>query len=167
MAHISCARRHSSSLYLLLPHAFESLNRLPEVRASQAKDTLRANRKEVLSTDIRHRCRLVLLQLDIHSFRYLRRYYVARMNPSNSLVQNLGWGVMLNAFYLPGPFIGGYLSDKIGRRKTQFVGYFLQAILGFVMGGTGEQIQAGFRYSSSCTVSSSPWVELALDGTRS
>jgi MFS family permease len=69
---------------------------------------------------------------------------VARMNPNNSLVQNLGWGVVLNAFYLPGPFIGGYLSDKIGRRKTQCLGYILQAILGFILGGAGEQIQSVF-----------------------
>jgi MFS family permease len=69
---------------------------------------------------------------------------VARMNPSNSLVQNLGWGVVLNAFYLPGPFIGGYLSDNIGRRKTQCLGYTLQAILGFILGGAGDQIQTVF-----------------------
>jgi MFS family permease len=69
---------------------------------------------------------------------------VARMNPNNSLIQNLGWGVVLNAFYLPGPFIGGYLSDKIGRRKTQCIGYTLQAILGFVLGGAGQQIQTVF-----------------------
>jgi MFS family permease len=69
---------------------------------------------------------------------------VSRMNPNNSLVQNLGWGVVLNAFYLPGPFIGGYLSDKIGRRKTQCLGYTLQAILGFVLGGAGQQIQTVF-----------------------
>lgn len=69
---------------------------------------------------------------------------VSRMNPDNSLIQNLGWGVVINAFYLPGPFLGGYLSDKIGRRKTQCLGYTLQAILGFVLGGAGEKIQNVF-----------------------
>ncbi|KAK3208957.1 hypothetical protein GRF29_69g261364 [Pseudopithomyces chartarum] len=49
---------------------------------------------------------------------------VARMNPNNSLIQNLGWGVVINAFYLPGPFIG--------------------AILGFILGGAGTQIQNVF-----------------------
>jgi nitrate/nitrite transporter NarK len=66
------------------------------------------------------------------------------MNPNNSLVQNLGWGVVINAFYLPGPFLGGYLSDKIGRRKTQCVGYTAQAILGFILGGASEKIQNVF-----------------------
>lgn len=35
------------------------------------------------------------------------------VNPSNSLVKSLGWGVVINCFYLPGPFIGGYLSDRV------------------------------------------------------
>lgn len=69
---------------------------------------------------------------------------IARGNPSNSLVQNLGWGCLINSFYLPGPFIGGYLSDKIGRRKTMAVGYTLQAVLGFILGGASSQIQSIF-----------------------
>ncbi|KAJ4291687.1 hypothetical protein N0V90_009582 [Kalmusia sp. IMI 367209] len=69
---------------------------------------------------------------------------ISRMNASNSLVQNMGWGVVINAFYLPGPFIGGYLSDKIGRRKTMCLGYALQALLGFILGGANQQIQTVF-----------------------
>jgi MFS family permease len=48
---------------------------------------------------------------------------------------------LLQCFYLPGGFIGGYLSDKIGRRKTMALGFGLQACLGFVMGGALEHIQ--------------------------
>ncbi|TPX09137.1 uncharacterized protein E0L32_001600 [Thyridium curvatum] len=69
---------------------------------------------------------------------------IARGNPSNSLVQNLGWGCLINSFYLPGPFIGGYLSDRIGRRKTMALGYTLQAVLGFILGGASSQIQSIF-----------------------
>lgn len=69
---------------------------------------------------------------------------VSRVNSENSLVKNLGWGVVINAFYIPGPFIGGYLSDKIGRRKTMAIGFGLQAILGFVLGGANKQIQSVF-----------------------
>ncbi|KAJ4249872.1 hypothetical protein NW762_012215 [Fusarium torreyae] len=69
---------------------------------------------------------------------------ISRVNESNSVVQNLGWGALINAFYLPGPFIGGYLSDKIGRRKTMATGYILQAILGFILGGANEKIQTVF-----------------------
>ncbi|KAM0267278.1 hypothetical protein ACHAPA_006058 [Fusarium lateritium] len=83
---------------------------------------------------------------------------ISRVNASNSLVQNLGWGALINSFYLPGPFIGGYLSDKIGRRKTMALGYTLQAVLGFVIGGANEQIQ------KFCMVSFSHWVKSVLGG---
>lgn len=66
---------------------------------------------------------------------------ISRVNPDNSLAKNLGWGVVVNCFYIPGPFIGGYLSDKIGRRKTMALGFGLQAILGFILGGAIGPIQ--------------------------
>ncbi|KAI5464812.1 inorganic phosphate transporter [Mariannaea sp. PMI_226] len=60
---------------------------------------------------------------------------ITRAGVSDSLVKNLGWGTVINCFYIPGPFIGGYLSDKIGRRQTMAVGFGSQAILGFILGG--------------------------------
>ncbi|EXJ95778.1 hypothetical protein A1O1_00902 [Capronia coronata CBS 617.96] len=69
---------------------------------------------------------------------------VSRVNPSSSLVKTLGWGVVINAFYIPGAFIGGLLSDRIGRRKTMALGFALQAVLGFVLGGANKQIQKVF-----------------------
>lgn len=45
---------------------------------------------------------------------------------------------------LQGPFLGGYLSDKIGRRQTMALGFTLQAILGFILGGANEKIQNVF-----------------------
>ena len=69
---------------------------------------------------------------------------ISRVNVGDSLVKTLGWGVVINCFYLPGPFIGGYLSDKIGRRKTMALGFTLQAILGFVLGGAAGPIQKIF-----------------------
>lgn len=68
----------------------------------------------------------------------------SRVNPSNSLVKSLGWGVVINCFYIPGPFLGGYLSDRIGRRKTMALGFTLQALLGFIFGGANQQIQTIF-----------------------
>lgn len=69
---------------------------------------------------------------------------VSRANPDAGLVRTLGWGVVINCFYLPGPFIGGYLSDRIGRRRTMALGFGLQAALGFVLGGAMGPIQRVF-----------------------
>ena len=69
---------------------------------------------------------------------------VSRVNPDGSLVKTLGWGVVINCFYIPGPFIGGILSDRIGRRKTMALGFALQSILGFVLGGAVAPIQDYF-----------------------
>ncbi|KZM21847.1 transmembrane transporter [Ascochyta rabiei] len=65
----------------------------------------------------------------------------ASVNAGDSLVKSYGWGTLINCFYLPGGFIGGYLSDKIGRRKTMALGFGLQACLGFIIGGCLEYIQ--------------------------
>ncbi|UNI22740.1 hypothetical protein JDV02_008603 [Purpureocillium takamizusanense] len=66
---------------------------------------------------------------------------ITRSNPEGTLVKNIGWGVLINCFYIPGPFIGGYLSDKIGRRQTMALGFLLQAIMGFILGGAIRPIQ--------------------------
>ncbi|KAH7116976.1 major facilitator superfamily domain-containing protein [Dendryphion nanum] len=65
----------------------------------------------------------------------------ASVGAGDTLVKSYGWGTLINCFYLPGGFIGGYLSDKIGRRRTMALGFGLQAILGFIMGGALEHIQ--------------------------
>ncbi|KAJ0118613.1 major facilitator superfamily transporter [Diaporthe amygdali] len=66
---------------------------------------------------------------------------ISRVNVGDSLVKNFGWGTVINCFYIPGPFLGGYLSDKIGRRKTMALGFGMQAILGFILGGAIYPIQ--------------------------
>ncbi|CAI6300015.1 unnamed protein product [Periconia digitata] len=66
---------------------------------------------------------------------------LASVNAGDSLVKSYGWGTLVNCFYIPGGFIGGYLSDKIGRRRTMALGFGLQAALGFVIGGALEHIQ--------------------------
>ncbi|KAL2688440.1 metabolite transport protein [Phyllosticta citricarpa] len=68
----------------------------------------------------------------------------SRVNASDSLVKNLGWGVVINCFYVPGPFLGGYLSDRIGRRQTMCLGFAAQACFGFVLGGASKPVQTVF-----------------------
>jgi MFS family permease len=46
-----------------------------------------------------------------------------------------GWGTLINTFYVPGSFIGAFLSDYIGPKYCLVVGVTLQGILGFIMTG--------------------------------
>lgn len=45
------------------------------------------------------------------------------------------WGILINAFYLPGSIIGSFVADKLGPRYTLAIGVVLQAITGFIMAG--------------------------------
>ncbi|RAH64747.1 MFS general substrate transporter [Aspergillus aculeatinus CBS 121060] len=67
---------------------------------------------------------------------------VGRVNPTSSLALTMAWGTLINCFYIPGAFIGGFLSDRIGRRKTMALGFLLQAILGFILGGALKYIES-------------------------
>lgn len=66
---------------------------------------------------------------------------LTRLNVGDSLTKNMGWGTVINCFYIPGAIIGGLLSDKIGRRRTMALGFGIQAILGFVLGGALGSIE--------------------------
>jgi len=51
------------------------------------------------------------------------------------LWKTFGWNVVINLFYIPGAFIGSYVSDWLGPRKTLAYGVAAQAIVGFLMAG--------------------------------
>lgn len=65
---------------------------------------------------------------------------ISTLNPNDSLTQTIGYGTVLNCFYLPGTLIGGLLMDKIGRKQTMTLGFVLWAILGYIIGGAFENI---------------------------
>ena len=58
------------------------------------------------------------------------------------MVQNIGYGTVLNCFYLPGCLLGGFLMDKIGRKQTMTLGFALWSIMGFIIGGALHPIQS-------------------------
>jgi MFS family permease len=60
------------------------------------------------------------------------------------LVENIGYGTVVNCFYLPGCIVGGFLMDRIGRKQTMTLGFFLWALLGFIIGGALTPIQKVF-----------------------
>lgn len=69
---------------------------------------------------------------------------IGQLNPNNTLVQNIGYGTVVNCFYLPGCIVGGFLMDKIGRKQTMTLGFFLWGLLGFILGGALGPIQTVF-----------------------
>lgn len=69
---------------------------------------------------------------------------ISQLNPNNTTVQNIGYGTVVNCFYLPGFIVGGLLMDRIGRKQTMSLGFFCWAILGFIIGGALKPIQSVF-----------------------
>lgn len=51
------------------------------------------------------------------------------------LYQVLGWGCLINFFYVPGAFVGAWLSDWMGPKKCMIFGSVMQAIFGFALSG--------------------------------
>ncbi|KAL4942190.1 hypothetical protein BDV06DRAFT_212079 [Aspergillus oleicola] len=69
---------------------------------------------------------------------------ISQLNPNNSTVQNIGYGTVINCFYLPGCLLGGILMDRIGRKQTMTLGFLTWAIWGFILGGALHPIQTVF-----------------------
>ncbi|BAE57925.1 major facilitator superfamily domain-containing protein [Aspergillus flavus] len=69
---------------------------------------------------------------------------IQQLMTDNSTVQNIGYGTVINCFYLPGCLLGGYLMDKIGRKQNMTLGFMLWAIWGFILGGALHPIQSVF-----------------------
>lgn len=69
---------------------------------------------------------------------------ISQFNPNNTLTENIGYGTVVNCFYLPGCIVGGLLMDRIGRKQTMTLGFFCWGILGFILGGALGPIQTVF-----------------------
>ncbi|KAF9174931.1 Plasma membrane permease, mediates uptake of glycerophosphoinositol and glycerophosphocholine [Mortierella sp. AD011] len=51
-----------------------------------------------------------------------------------TFVQTAEWMLLLNFFYLPGSITGALAADRIGRKNTMALGFFIQGFLGIFMG---------------------------------
>ncbi|KAK3835958.1 MAG: major facilitator superfamily domain-containing protein [Linnemannia elongata] len=58
----------------------------------------------------------------------------AAIGTNGTFVQTAEWMCLLNFFYLPGCIAGAFSADRIGRKKTITLGFFLQGVLGILMG---------------------------------
>ncbi|CEH17583.1 Inorganic phosphate transporter [Ceraceosorus bombacis] len=62
-------------------------------------------------------------------------FFVSELVPDNDLQISLWYGVLINAFYIPGTIIGALLSDRLGPKNTMILGLFIQAAFGFGLAG--------------------------------
>ncbi|GFF43595.1 probable metabolite transport protein GIT1 [Aspergillus udagawae] len=69
---------------------------------------------------------------------------ISQLGPDNTTVQNIGFGTVVNCFYLPGCIVGGLLMDRIGRKQNMTLGFMLCAVWGFILGGALRPIQSVF-----------------------
>ncbi|KAJ5831707.1 hypothetical protein N7474_000018 [Penicillium riverlandense] len=69
---------------------------------------------------------------------------ISQLATNNSTVQNIGYGTVINCFYLPGCLVGGLLMDRIGRKQTMTLGFMMWAVWGFILGGALKPIQTVF-----------------------
>jgi MFS family permease len=66
--------------------------------------------------------------------------------------KTFGWNTVINLFYIPGAFIGSYVSDWIGPRKALAYGVTAQAIVGFIMAGCYEKLAIPKNIGGFCVV---------------
>ncbi|KAF8737595.1 hypothetical protein AX14_012594 [Amanita brunnescens Koide BX004] len=59
---------------------------------------------------------------------------------SDALSVVLGWGVVINLFYMPGTIIGAFIVDYLGPKYTMIFGLVIQALVGFIMSGAYERL---------------------------
>ncbi|CEP13783.1 hypothetical protein [Parasitella parasitica] len=60
--------------------------------------------------------------------------------PGNSLMQTFQWNIVLNVFYPFGAAAGALFIDRIGAKRLMATGFFIQAVIGIIVGALAPQI---------------------------
>ncbi|EIW73646.1 hypothetical protein TREMEDRAFT_42464 [Tremella mesenterica DSM 1558] len=55
--------------------------------------------------------------------------------PNATLYETIGWGCLINFFYIPGTVIGAFVVDWLGPKYCMIFGLIMQAIFGFFLSG--------------------------------
>jgi MFS family permease len=74
------------------------------------------------------------------------------LGPNAAMWKTFGWNTVINLFYIPGAFIGSYVSDWIGPRKALAYGVTAQAVVGFIMAGCYEKLAIPKNIGGFCVV---------------
>lgn len=160
--------------HLLLPNSHDQLDAIPQAR-NQVQVSILAGAQKILEANAGNMYALNLIAHTVANFVALAWFcydfvtypfglfsstIISQLNPDNTTVQNIGYGVrsyiyyyfstanssqtVINCFYLPGCLLGGLLMDRIGRKQTMTLGFFIWAIWGFILGGALGPIQSVF-----------------------
>ncbi|ORY31398.1 phospholipid transporter [Naematelia encephala] len=60
--------------------------------------------------------------------------------PNGTLYETIGWGCLINFFYVPGTVVGAFVVDFIGPKYCMITGLCLQAIFGFALSGAYDKL---------------------------
>ncbi|OLN96123.1 putative metabolite transport protein GIT1 [Colletotrichum chlorophyti] len=80
----------------------------------------------------------------VYPFNLLAPTLVSGFSSQQTMLQSIGWSALINAFALPGAFIGALLMDRIGRRQTYALGWAIVCVFGFAIGGSMIQLNTVF-----------------------
>ncbi|KAK3663072.1 hypothetical protein LTR22_005981 [Elasticomyces elasticus] len=112
---------------------------IPQAR-HETEHPVHARSQAILETDAGNESRLV--HVVTYPFGIFSSSIISSLNPNDTLVQNIGYGTVVNLFYLPGCVVGGFLMDWIGRKQTMTLGFICWSIMGFIIGGALGPIQS-------------------------
>jgi len=57
-----------------------------------------------------------------------------------TLYTSIGWGCLINAFYIPGTLVGAFIVDYLGPKYCMIFGLCMQAIFGFALSGAYNKL---------------------------
>ncbi|KZL69559.1 metabolite transporter [Colletotrichum incanum] len=80
----------------------------------------------------------------VYPFNLLAPTLVSGFSSQQTMIESIGWSALINAFALPGAFIGALLMDRIGRRQTYALGWTIVCVFGFAIGGSMIQLNNVF-----------------------
>ncbi|GJC91441.1 metabolite transport [Colletotrichum higginsianum] len=80
----------------------------------------------------------------VYPFNLLAPTLVSGFSSQQTMIESIGWSALINAFALPGAFIGALLMDRLGRRQTYALGWAIVCVFGFAIGGSMIQLNNVF-----------------------
>jgi MFS family permease len=82
-----------------------------------------------------------LYDFSSYSFSIYSSSWLVYLLPEDApLWKSFGWSTVINLFYVPGAFLGAFVSDWIGPKYALALGVILQGAVGFLMSGIYEHL---------------------------